>query len=74
MVNKKYDAEPRLDEADSVPVDDKSTSKKIGTQENSSVQEITKPVVKTKETSDDLFNMTKHPNFVERRCGRRNSH
>ena len=32
-----------LDEADSVSVDDKSTSKKIGTQENSYVQEITKP-------------------------------
>ena len=74
-VKKEYDAEPRLDEADSVSVDDKSTSKKIGTQENSYVQEITKPdkiladVVKTKETSDDLFDMTKHPNCGERRCG-----
>ena len=42
-VKKEYDAEPRLYEAESVSVDDKSTSKKIGTQENSSVQEITKP-------------------------------
>jgi hypothetical protein len=62
MVKKDYDAEPRLDEADSV--DDKSTSKKIGTQENSYDQENTKPdeiladVVKTKETSNDLFDMT----------------
>ena len=74
-VKKEYDAEPRLDEAESVSVDDKSTSKKIGTQENSYVQEITKPdkiladVVKSKETSDDLFDMTKHPNCGERRCG-----
>jgi hypothetical protein len=52
QVNKESDADPRLDEADSV--DDRSTYKKIGTQENTSVQEITKPdeiladVVKTK--------------------------
>jgi hypothetical protein len=42
-VKNEYDAEPCLDEADSVSDDDKSTSKKIGTQENSSVQQITKP-------------------------------
>jgi hypothetical protein len=42
-VKKEYDAEPRLDEADTVSVDEKSTSKKIGTQENSYVQKITKP-------------------------------
>ena len=71
--SKESDADPRLDEADSV--DDRSTYKKIGTQENSSVQEITKPdkiladVVKTKETYDDLFDMTKHPNCGKRRCG-----
>ena len=59
-VKKEYDAEPRLDEADSVSVDDKSTSKKIGTQENSYVQEITKPdkiladVVKTKDTDANV--------------------
>jgi hypothetical protein len=59
-VKKEYDAEPRLDEAESVSVDDKSTSKKIGTQENSSVQEITKPdeiladVVKTKDTDANV--------------------
>jgi hypothetical protein len=27
-------------------------------------------VVKTKETSDDLLDMNKHPNCGERRCGR----
>ena len=36
QVNKDSDADPRLDEADSV--DERSTYKKIGTQENSSVQ------------------------------------
>ena len=77
QVNKESDADHLLDEADSI--DDRSTYKKIGTQENSYVQEITKPdkiladVVKTKETSDDLFDMTKHPNCGERRCGWRNS-
>jgi hypothetical protein len=68
-VEKEYDSEPRLDEADSVSVDDKSTSKKIGTQEITKPEEIVADVVKTKETSDDLFDMTKHPNCGERRCG-----
>jgi hypothetical protein len=66
-VKKKYDAEPRLDEAESVSVDDKSTFKKIGTQENFSVQKITKPdeiladVVKTKDTDANNFGALRTP-------------
>jgi hypothetical protein len=67
QVNKESDADHLLDEADSI--DDRSTYKKIGTQENSSVQEILADVVKTKETFEDLYNMTKHPNCGKRRCG-----
>jgi hypothetical protein len=44
-------------------------TRRLETQENSSVQEILADVVKTKETFEDLYNMTKHPNCGKRRCG-----